>query len=215
MEQLQSANWKRAIVLLCCSYALGCVATGYYLVRVWCGRDVRETGSGNAGARNVGRLLGKTGFFITLLGDIAKGMFAVWAARRFTGDDRFVALALLAVTVGHVWPAQLKFRGGKGVATSLGGLLIYDPQVTLAYILIFTILFAVFRRTTLPGILTFGALPLASMFLSDPGHAYIRTTSMFVLAGLIMLTHRKNLIEEFWLLAHPHSLRPKPNPSEL
>ena len=119
MEQFEPANWAEAGWIALGAYALGCFTTGYYLVRMWTGQDLRELGSGNVGAKNVGRVLGKTGFFLTLLADFGKGAFTIWAARHFTTDPRAVAVAALAVVAGHIWPVQLLFRGGKGMATSL------------------------------------------------------------------------------------------------
>src|SRR5262249_22050721 len=124
MEHFQSANWNQASWIALGAYALGCFTTGYYLVKLRTGQDVRELGSGTVGAKNVGRVLGWPGFVLTVLGDFAKGAFAVWAVKYFTTDDHMLMLAILAVVAGHVWPVQLLFRGGKGVATSLGGLLL-------------------------------------------------------------------------------------------
>jgi glycerol-3-phosphate acyltransferase PlsY len=126
MEQLQAANGVQATVCAIGAYALGCFATGYYLVRAVKGQDIRNFDSGSVGARNVGRFLGRMGFLLTVLGDLSKGVLAVWAAHRFTGDNLLAALALLCVVTGHIWPVQLRFHGGKGVATSLGALLVYD-----------------------------------------------------------------------------------------
>ena len=67
IEQFEPANWAEAGWIALGAYALGCFTTGYYLVRMWTGQDLRELGSGNVGAKNVGRVLGKTGFFLTLL----------------------------------------------------------------------------------------------------------------------------------------------------
>ena len=85
MEQLQATDGGQATVCAMGAYVLGCFATGYYLVRARTGRDIREIESGNIGARNVSSVLGKAGFFLTVLGDVAKGVLAVWAAWRFTG----------------------------------------------------------------------------------------------------------------------------------
>src|SRR4051812_50100689 len=123
MEQLQSANWSHAGSIGLGAYGLGCIATGYYLVLLSKRMDIRETGSGSVGAKNVGRILGWPGFLLTVLGDIGKGSFAVWAARHFTTDDRIVALALLAGGMGDLLPGQMGFCGGKGGADSLGGVL--------------------------------------------------------------------------------------------
>jgi len=124
IEHWQSPDWSDAGWICLGAYSLGCLTTGYYLVRTRTGQDLRALGSGSVGARNVGRLLGWRGFVLTVLGDFCKGALAVWAARHFTTDDRLVLLAMLAVVAGHVWPAQLHFQGGKGMATTLGALLV-------------------------------------------------------------------------------------------
>src|ERR1041385_5777682 len=96
-NDLQPANWSRASGIAFAAYVLGCFTTGYYYVRFRTEQDIRHLGSGSVGAKNVGRILGWKGFFLTLLGDFAKGAFAVWAAEQFTPDNRIVAVALLAV----------------------------------------------------------------------------------------------------------------------
>src|SRR5882762_1359931 len=197
IEQLQSANWRLGSSMALGAYSLGCFATGYYLVRMRTGLDIRELGSGSIGARNVGRVLGSIGFLVVLLGDLAKGAFAVWAAGHFTKDDRLVALAMLAVVAGHVWPVQLRFHGGKGIATSLGALLVYDYHLALAFIILFVCAYAVLRKTVLPGLFAFACLPLVSVFL-DQEHAKI--VAMSVLAGIVLVAHRKNVMEEIWNL---------------
>jgi len=84
IEQLWSVNWADAGCIFLAAYALGCLTTGYYLVRRRTGQDLRILGSGSIGARNVSRLLGWRGFLVTVLGDFGKGALAVWAARHFT-----------------------------------------------------------------------------------------------------------------------------------
>jgi acyl phosphate:glycerol-3-phosphate acyltransferase len=183
--------------ILMTSYLLGCIATGFYLVRIRIGRDVREMGSGNIGARNVGRVLGAHGFWITLVGDVAKGVLAVWIALHFTRDNHVAKLAMLAVVIGHVWPIQLKFRGGKGIATSLGALAICDFHLALIFVGLFALIYLVLRRTTLGGLVAFALLPLASMFLN---HDPLAVILISILAGVVLLAHRKNLVEEITLL---------------
>src|SRR5215470_11509073 len=102
IQQLRSANWTLAGWISLFSYLLGCFTTGYYLVRARLGQDIRELGSRSVGAKNVGRVLGWTGFSVTLLGDFGKGAFAVWAASHWTKDPRYLALAMLAVVTGHI-----------------------------------------------------------------------------------------------------------------
>src|SRR6266853_1388159 len=151
IDQLASANWSQAARYALGAYILGCFTTGYYLVRMLHREDIRALGSGNLGAKNVGRILGWKGFAITLLGDCGKGALAVWAAQHFSRDAGPVAVTLLAVVAGHVWPMQLRFHGGKGIATSLGGLLVYDYHLALAFIILFVCAYAVLRKTVLPG----------------------------------------------------------------
>ena len=214
IDQLQPANWNRASGIALGSYILGCFTTGYYYVRMRTEQDIRDLGSGSVGARNVGRVLGWRGFSITLLGDFAKGAFAVWAAQYFTPDNRLVAVALLAVVVGHVWPAQLRFHGGKGIATSLGGLLVYDFRLAIIFAFLFAGAFATLRRTVLPGLFAFACLPLASMYMyweRDPA----RVVAISVLAALILLTHRKNLSGEILHFVDSRNSEPKPNRHDL
>ena len=214
IDQLQPANWNRASGIALSAYLLGCFATGYYYVRLRTEQDIRELGSGSVGARNVGRILGWKGFLITVLGDFAKGALAVWAAQHFTSDNRLVALALMAVVAGHVWPVQLRFHGGKGIATSLGGLVVYDYRLAVIFAVLFSGAFATLRKTVLPGLIAFACLPLASIYLywePDPG----RVVAISGLSALILLTHRKNLSHEFFHLVERRNAQPKSHRPEL
>jgi glycerol-3-phosphate acyltransferase PlsY len=208
IDQLLAADWSLASGIMAGAYLLGCFTTGYYLVLCLRGEDIRQTGSGNLGARNVGRFLGWQGFMITVLGDFSKGVFAVWAAQHFTKDPNLLALALLAVVVGHVWPIQLKFHGGKGVACSLGGLLVYDYRLLFAFVILCACAFCFTRKTVLPGLFAYACLPLASMFLHEERG---KTVAISCLAAIILVAHRKNLVEEVSHLMERRNAQPKPN----
>ena len=212
MEQLQATNGGQATVCAAGAYVLGCFATGYYLVRARTGRDIREIESGNIGARNVSCVLGRTGFFLTVLGDVAKGVLAVWAAYRFTGNDLLAALAMLAVVVGHIWPAQLFFRGGKGVATSLGALVVYDYQLVIAFVVIFAVGFALTRKTILPGLFPYVCLPIISYCLDHDG---LKVVIVAFLGAMVLLAHRKNFVEEIPALAARRGVAAKPERPKL
>jgi glycerol-3-phosphate acyltransferase PlsY len=193
IQQLQPANWSHATCIALFAYLLGCFTTGYYVVRFWAGQDLRELGSGSVGAKNVGRILGWPGFMTALLGDIAKGALAVWATRHYTPDDRMVALAMVCVVAGHVWPAQLWFHGGKGIATSLGALLIYDYHLIAAFIILFACFWIVLRKMVLPGLFAMACLPLVSMYLADDAGKIVAVCAV---AGVVLLAHRKNFLKE-------------------
>ena len=147
------------------SYMLGCFTAGYYFVRLRTGKDIRQFGSGAVGARNVGRVVGPFGFVLTLLVDFAKGAVAVLAAMHFTASAQLAALAMVAVVMGHIWPFQLRFRGGKGIAASLGALLVYDYSLALALLLLFVGILVLLRRTVLSGLLAFALIPLVGILM--------------------------------------------------
>lgn len=212
VEQFQSVNWSQMAIYALAGYVLGCFATGYYLVRAVRGRDIREVDSGSVGARNVSQVLGKAGFVITTLGDAAKGALAVWAVWHLTGDGHLAALVLLAVTIGHVWPAQLRFRGGKGVATSLGALLLYDWRIVLAYVVVFLAGFLLTRKTILPGLFAYVCLPAAAWWLDPDG---VKTTAITLLGLVVLFAHRRNIVEEFPALAARCGVAAKPEQPKL
>jgi glycerol-3-phosphate acyltransferase PlsY len=193
VDYLRSANWNQASGIGFCSYLLGCLAAGYYLVRSRLGEDIREIGSGSVGARNVGRVLGKTGFLATLICDFGKGGLAVWAASHFTKDERIVAFAMVAVVAGHIWPAQLRFHGGKGMATSLGALLIYDPKLAMAYCALFVGALVLQWRTILSGLFALICVPLVALFLDEDR---IQVVLITIMSGLVLFAHRKNIADE-------------------
>ena len=172
------------------SYVLGCFCAGYYLVRWYRGTDIRDHGSRSVGARNVGRVLGVSGFALTLAADVGKGVAAVAIAQHLQFGRWAVMSAMLAVTVGHVWPAQLRFRGGKGVATSLGALLTFDYPLLIGFLLIFGVAFATLRRFTLSGLFAFAMLPLAAMVL---GRTETVTSAVLLLALIVLIAHRPNI----------------------
>jgi len=202
IEHLQMANWPRGGACAAVAYVIGCFTTGYYLVRVRTGQDVREIGSGSAGARNVGRILGKPGFFITVLGDFAKGYLAVLLAYKLAGNDPFcAALAVIGVVAGHLWPVQLRFHGGKGVVTSMAALLAFDYWVALTTAGLFAVIFIFARKTLLPAMFAFICLPCTCWFFT---HNDVATCAMTALAAAILFAHRKNLAEEFGTLKSEH-----------
>lgn len=175
------------------AYALGCCNTGYYLVRWKTGGDLRETGSGNAGARNTGRVLGRWGFAASLLGDMAKGALAVAGARLGGFNPAGQGLVLLAVIAGHNWPVQLGGRGGKGAAVSCGGLLCFDPLVTGLMLGLTALLGGVTRRYTLGAM---GAYVAGPVLAAGLGHSPPEIAVFAATAGLVVFSHRSNLRQE-------------------
>jgi glycerol-3-phosphate acyltransferase PlsY len=193
IQHLELVNWPRAGACAAAAYFIGCFTTGYYLVRARTGKDIRETGSGSAGARNVGRVLGKSGFWLTVVSDFFKGVLAVCLARQMADDVFCTALAVVAVVAGHLWPAQLKFHGGKGVTTSLGALLAFDYRLAFTFAALFGVIFIFARKTLLPAMFAFICLPAACWFFARND---LTTCAITVLSTAILFAHRKNLAEE-------------------
>ena len=212
IEHLQSANGLQATGSVLVAYFLGCFATGYYLVRARTGRDIREIESGSTGASNVGRVLGKSGFVLTMLGDFGKGALAVWTVREWTNNQPLAAVAVLAVVAGQIWPAQLSFRGGKGVVTSFAALLLFDYRVALTILAVFLCGLAVTRKSLLPAMLAYVCLPLADGWFHRAG---LTATLMAVLSAMILFAHRRNIGEEIAGLLARRGVVPKPESTKL
>jgi glycerol-3-phosphate acyltransferase PlsY len=187
------------------SYCVGCLTGGYYWVRWFTGRDIRQLGSGSVGARNVGRASGALGFLATLCWDALKGALVVGGALHFQLSPTAVLLSMLAVVAGHIWPVQLRFHGGKGIATSLGALAACNPFILACQLAVFLPAMVVLRSFTLSGLLAFAVAPLV-MFLRamDP----IEITAASLLALLTLVAHRKNVRDEINALLPGHARHP-------
>ncbi|MCX6955598.1 MAG: glycerol-3-phosphate acyltransferase [Verrucomicrobia bacterium] len=192
------------------AYALGCVNAGYYIVRWKTGRDLRELGSGNAGATNVGRVLGPTGFGVTLLLDMLKGALAVYGAQFAGLPAPAQVLVVAAAIVGHNWPAPLGFRGGKGVATSCGALMFFDPFLTLATIGVCAALLAVTRRPTVSAVCAYGLMPMISALL---GYDALVIVLLLPVAALVISPHGADLAEELAVPTLSPASAPNPPPA--
>lgn len=179
------------------AYLLGCLDAGYYLVRYRTGRDIREHGSGGTGARNVGRVLGRAGFIVVFVVDCLKGGAAVLAAGFVGSGPAGMAGAALAAVIGHVFPIQLHFRGGKGASTALGALLILAPRVAVASLLISAALYLISRKAIASGIATFALMPALAWTFGYTSWELAGVTGVTV---LLLVTHRDHLPEVTSLL---------------
>jgi len=179
------------------SYLLGSIPFGYLLVRVFRGEDVRHSGSGNIGATNVSRKSPTLGI-LTLLLDALKGAFAVALASLFfpmDGNARYTAMSVAAffAVVGHVFPAWLRFRGGKGVATGLGAFAMIAPKSVLIAAVIFVLMVLLFRYVSLGSISAVAAFPILAWRLHEYGSSWLALLFMAMGSGLIVFRHHQNL----------------------
>ena len=170
-------------------YAVGCLNAGYYVVRARHGTDLRMVHSRNAGATNAGRVLGRAGFVVVLLLDAAKGLLAT-AIGLWLADYAGGACGALATVCGHIWPAQLGFRGGKGIATAVGAFALLEPGATACTVGFALALLAVTRRWSASGLLAVALSPAFVLALGQP----VPAVGAVLLAVVIVLAaHRDDL----------------------
>ncbi len=171
------------------SYLLGCIPFGILFAR----RnkvDLREHGSGNIGATNVSRVLGKKAGLMTLAGDLLKGLAAVAIASRLLDSHWQVAIAGLMAFIGHVYPVFLKFKGGKGVATGLGVFLFLMPVAAISVMGVFAVTLWASAYVSLSSVLAALFLPLFGVFYQYPPEFM----AVSVIVALIVLhRHSENL----------------------
>ena len=173
------------------AYLIGAVPIGWMVARAFGVPDIRRHGSGNIGATNVLRTLGRRAAIVTLLGDVLKGCLAVFTAAALSGGDPVVtAVATVAAVVGNCWSVFLGFRGGKGVATGLGALLWIVPWATLVALPVFVALVAITRYVSLASLLAAACVPLVAVMLRYPSPSAL---AALVVAAIIAARHHANI----------------------
>ena len=178
------------LALIPLAYLLGSVPTGIVVSKALGKADPRTAGSGNIGATNVGRTSGKAAGILTLAGDIIKGALPVYIAFLVNRDAAFVSLVGLAAFIGHIFPIYLKFRGGKGVATACGIMLVISPAATLLSGAVFLAVVLVKRYVSLGSMAASASLPV---FLSciRGGKPYVPMG--VAISVLIIIKHIDNI----------------------
>jgi len=178
-------------LLVAAGYLSGSVPYGLLLARLVAGKDVRTEGSGNIGATNVARVVGKKLGAVVLILDALKGALPVLAAQHLLpGEPLWHDAVGLAAFFGHVFPVWLKFKGGKGVATALGVLVVLLPWAALAGFLVWALVLAIFRVSSV-GSLAGAVVAVAVGFLVHRPIEYPAVAVVFLV--LMLFTHRSNL----------------------
>ena len=177
------------------TYLIGSVSFAIVVSKLFRLSDPRSYGSKNPGATNVLRSGNKLAALLTLLGDGFKGWFAVWLVLRFGvshgADDAAIALAAIAVFLGHLWPVFFRFVGGKGVATALGVLLGLNVWLGLATLVTWLVIAYAFRYSSLAALVSavFAPFYYALLFGTD-----IILLAVLVMSGLLVYRHRQNIV---------------------
>ncbi|MBT9169820.1 MAG: Glycerol-3-phosphate acyltransferase [Actinobacteria bacterium] len=178
------------ILLVFLGYIMGSIPFGLIIGKFGYGVDVRKYGSKNIGAANVLRTVGILPGILTFVGDFMKGGASVFLARYLEAGDLIIILAGLAAIVGHSWPVFLKFKGGKGVSTTTGVILVMMPGAFLVLFVVYALICAVFRYTSLSAIISALVFPIVVFFLKMPS-LYL----WFALAAsvIVIWRHQQNI----------------------
>lgn len=178
------------------AYLLGTVSLAYILVKMLKGEDIRECGSGNVGATNTARILGKLPGFLVLVVDVLKGVIAVVVIGNFIGQRVEISLPIikslfgLAVVLGHIFNVFLNFKGGKGVATGAGVLFCLSPIAVFFGMLVFFLIVLSTQYVSLGSILSSILIPFFMMGLKAP-YPYVILAS--ILCVIIVAKHKENI----------------------
>ena len=187
------------------AYILGSIPSAVWIGKAWHGIDVREHGSKNAGATNTFRVLGKKAGITVLIIDIVKGFLAVsmpvlffmagYFSSETVSNDQIIymqILAAFAAVLGHVFPIFANFKGGKGVATSLGVIIGIHPPAALICLLLFLIVFISFNYVSLGAICASIAFPVVLVLVFEVKNGWLILFSV-ILSSVVILAHKKNI----------------------
>lgn len=180
------------ILVFCiiCAFLLGSIPVGLLVAREK-GIDIRKMGSGNIGATNVMRTIGKREAIITLSGDILKGAIPVLLAWKIFPDNIRVGMVGLAAIAGHDFSVFLRFKGGKGVATSLGVLLAFSPISALITITVWISVFLITKISSLSALFAFILLPVNIYLIDNTEGKFLIS---LIITVLIVVKHKDNIV---------------------
>ncbi|MGE5629981.1 MAG: glycerol-3-phosphate 1-O-acyltransferase PlsY [Caulobacteraceae bacterium] len=171
------------------SYLLGNFATSYIVTRAFAKIDIREYGSGNAGSTNVLRVLGAKPAAIAFIGDVLKGVAAVLIGRYIAGSYGEI-LAGIFVVIGHDWPIVLNYKGGKGVATTIGVMIPINPLMVVGIVMAGVIVIVATRYVSLASVCGMLVFPATMIALRKPAEYIIFS---LVLSAMAIYKHRSNI----------------------
>lgn len=176
-------------------YLLGSVNTSLVLGKLFYKKDVRQYGSGNAGATNTLRTLGKTAAIMVVVGDFLKGILACLIGKWLAGETSDgvyggMYVAGIMAVIGHNWPLYFGFKGGKGVMTAFAAVLMFSPLAALICLLSFVLVVAITRYVSLGSIIGGAAFPLVTWILGE--QLFLILTGV-LLALLIIFRHSSNI----------------------
>lgn len=181
---------KLPIILVFLSYVIGSIPFGLVLTKISGNGDIRKFGSGNIGATNVLRRSGKFIALLTLIFDSGKGALAIMIARSFCDDYLLTILVGVAAVLGHIFSIFLKFKGGKGVATSIAVFLVLSPEVGVITCLVWFMILILTRVSGIAALISFSVTPVFCYFITYD----IRLVAAFsLISAVVILSHHQNI----------------------
>ena len=182
-----------SLIVLVLSYLIGSLSSGVIFAKITGQKDPRSAGSGSAGATNVLRTLGKHQALVVLIIDILKGFIAVWIARSAGVHDFTLGLAALAVVIGHIYPVFFKFKGGKGVATTIGTLLALAPHAGLLAAIVWFAVAFITRFSSLASLCALGAGFIIATFIRPDEIDFGYLIPYLIAYALVIYKHMDNI----------------------
>jgi len=196
-EKGETMDWITLLVAVFVSYMAGSVPTAYLFAKSK-GIDIRSVGSGNVGATNVYRSIGRGAGFFVLMIDILKGVlpvllipFVARPSETFMAADLYKVIIGSSTICGHIWTVFLNFRGGKGVATTTGVLIVLAPKIFLFAFLIWVIFFSFMRYVSVASIMAALSLPVGAVFFRAHFSVMI---FCFVICAVGIYKHKENIV---------------------
>lgn len=178
------------ILVLVISYFIGTISGSYIIGKLFLDKDIRKYGSGNAGTTNAMRVLGKKAGVITFIIDFLKGVAVTFIIGRFFGKN-LIPLGILGAIIGHDFPLYMNFRGGKGVATTLGALALFNFPLTLICYIVWVLGTVITKMVSVGSILFFISIIIVYTFMSELTTNNIILVNLIALIGIIR--HKDNI----------------------
>lgn len=180
-------------LLLIGAYGVGNFLTATFVGKLFYLRNIRLEGSGNPGARNMGRVFGKKAFVATFIGDALKGVIVVLMAKWLGFTESIQLLSLLAAMLGHIFPIFSKFRGGEGISTFIGGMLAFNPLVVGLFVAAFLVLQPLLKSFSATGLT---AISLTPIFLFLVTKDWLPTVTVCLVIALLLTVKNRHPIPD-------------------
>ncbi len=180
------------LIILIIAYLLGSINTSIIVSKIMIGDDIRNHGSGNAGATNTLRTVGKKGALFVVLGDVLKTVIAILIAKLISSSPSSVYIAGIGAVLGHNFPLYFKFKGGKGIIVSTVSIIFADPILGLATVVIALLIMAVSKYVSLGSILGAVVFVILSLVFKFANTEFV--VFAFILATLAIYMHKSNIV---------------------